>query len=446
MKDHTKLMSKALATKNVAAVLVAVALVFGFAFAFAQPAKADTISDLQAQIQALLAQITALQTGGSIGAPAVSGAGCYTFTRNHQQGNTGGEVMWVQQFLNNHDAQVAASGAGSPGNETDYFGSRTKAAVAAFQNMYAADILAPVGLSAGTGYWGPSSRAKANALCAGAGAGAGAGTGTTPVPVTGSLNVSAGAQPANSLAPQGAIRVPFTTFTLSNGTNGPVTVTGVTVQRAGLAQDAVFAGIALVDSNGLQVGISKTLNSNHQAVVGDTFTLQAGQSVTLTVAGNMASSLSSYAGQVAALSVVGINTSVPVSGSLPITGASQVINASLTVGSVTTNIGSFDPGATGSKNIGDTGIKFSGVRFTAGSAEDLKLYSIRWRQAGSVGAGDLANVVTVVDGTSYPAIVSADGKFFTSTFSGGILIQKGYSVEVPAQGDIVGPNSPNPNL
>src|SRR3989338_9799987 len=96
-KGQIKTMSKALATKNVATVLVAVAMVFGFAFAFATPAKADVISDLQAQIQSLLAQISALQ-GSS------SGGSCNTFTRSHQQGDSGGEVMWIQQFLNSNGA------------------------------------------------------------------------------------------------------------------------------------------------------------------------------------------------------------------------------------------------------------------------------------------------------------------------------------------------------
>src|SRR3989344_6177439 len=109
-------MSKALATKNVAAILLAVVMVFGFAFSFATPAKADVISDLQAQIQALLAQIQALQGSSS------SGSGCQVFTRNHWQGTSGGEVMAIQQFLNGHGTQVAASGAGSTGNETGYFG------------------------------------------------------------------------------------------------------------------------------------------------------------------------------------------------------------------------------------------------------------------------------------------------------------------------------------
>src|SRR3989344_5807595 len=117
MKKSKLTMSKALATKNVAAALLAVVMVFGFAFSFATPANAQSIESLNTQIAALLAQIQALQ-GSSSG----TGAGCHVFTRSHWQGTSGGEVMWIQQFLNGHGAQVSASGAGSPGNETAYFG------------------------------------------------------------------------------------------------------------------------------------------------------------------------------------------------------------------------------------------------------------------------------------------------------------------------------------
>src|SRR3989344_4625717 len=182
-------MSKALATKNVAAVLLGVAMVFGFAFSFATPAKADVLSDLQAQVQALLAQIAALQGGST----TTAGGACFTFTQNLKQGQSGAEAMQVQKFLNSKGFTVAATGAGSPGNETSYFGPATKAAVIKFQNANAATVLTPVGLTAGTGYWGPSSRAAANAMCTGGTTG-----GTTPPPVVAgtSLTVAAGTQPA----------------------------------------------------------------------------------------------------------------------------------------------------------------------------------------------------------------------------------------------------------
>ena len=68
-------------------------------------------------------------------------------------------------FLNkNADTRVAAEGVGSTGMETEFYGPATAAAVSKFQVMYRADILTPAGLVNPTGYFGPSTRAKANAL------------------------------------------------------------------------------------------------------------------------------------------------------------------------------------------------------------------------------------------------------------------------------------------
>ncbi len=428
-------MSKALATKNVAAVLLGIGMILSV-FAFATPASAQSMSDLQAQINALLAQIAALQAPGQ----QVGGSNCSaSFTQNLKVGSTGSQVMALQKFLNSIDGtQLGTTGAGSPGNETSTFGPATKAAVIKFQEKYAADILTPVGLSKGTGNWYSSTRAKANLLCS---------TPTTPTTPTtpgttpGTLAVSAGSQPANSLAPQGASRVPFTNFTLTNTSSAAVTVNGITVTRTGLASDAVFSGIVLLDQNGLQIGTPRTFDTNHMATIGETMTLQPGQTMTFTVAGNMASSLSSYAGQVAALQVTGVNTSSTVSGSLPITGANQVINASLAVGTATLMTSSFDPDSAQNKNIGDTAVKFSGIRITAGSAEDVRLFSVRWRLNGSASASDISNVMTVINGTSYPTVVSVDGRYYTTTVAGGVLMTKGNSVEVYVQGDITGSNA-----
>lgn len=133
--------------------MLAVAAVVVGTFAFARTAKADALSDLNAQVQALLAQIAALQGGSTMGGSMSSG---FTFTRDHSMGNSGGEVMEIQKFLNNKGFVIAASGAGSPGMESSYFGAKTQAAVAKFQ---AANGIAPA-----AGYWGPKTRAVANSM------------------------------------------------------------------------------------------------------------------------------------------------------------------------------------------------------------------------------------------------------------------------------------------
>jgi hypothetical protein len=86
------------------------------------------------------------------------------FTRTLQVGSTGADVKALQVFLNAHGFVVASSGGGSPGNETTYFGSATKAALIKFQEYYANDILTPNGLTSGTGYFGPATMRKVNAM------------------------------------------------------------------------------------------------------------------------------------------------------------------------------------------------------------------------------------------------------------------------------------------
>jgi peptidoglycan hydrolase-like protein with peptidoglycan-binding domain len=65
------------------------------------------------------------------------------------------EVTTLQRFLNSKGYNITRVGPGSPGLETDYFGPATKDAVMRFQNVYANDVLIPVGLSQSNGFVGP---------------------------------------------------------------------------------------------------------------------------------------------------------------------------------------------------------------------------------------------------------------------------------------------------
>ena len=166
--------------------IIAASIVFFMVLsAVPAPAQAATTEELQAQIAALQAQLNTLlaqlsDLGGTT-TPTSSGnvpAECsgITFDRNLTVGSTGNDVKCLQALLNTDSStKLADSGAGSPGNETSYFGNITRAAVVKFQEKYASEVLAVYGLTAGTGYFGTTSRAKANAILA-------AGT-TEPEPV-----------------------------------------------------------------------------------------------------------------------------------------------------------------------------------------------------------------------------------------------------------------------
>jgi hypothetical protein len=107
--------------------------------------------DLRARIAELMQQVAVLQARLSKGGSACS------FTRHLALGARGEDVRCLQQFLNRNGFTIASTGPGSSGSETTYFGSLTQQAVRMWQNRYAAQVLAPSGLTSGTGYWGSSS-------------------------------------------------------------------------------------------------------------------------------------------------------------------------------------------------------------------------------------------------------------------------------------------------
>ena len=196
--------------------------------------QAATSAELQAQIEALQSQLATLmgQLGGTtatVSGTAPAACAGVTFTRNLSVGSTGTDVQCLQAILNQDPTtQVSATGAGSPGNESMYFGAKTKAAVVAFQTKNAATILAPVGLTMGTGFVGASTRAALNAMLAG-------GTttttgGTTTTTTTGTTTT--------------------TTTTTTGGSEGTITVS---VNPAPADNTKVYEGDSKIDVYGLKI-------------------------------------------------------------------------------------------------------------------------------------------------------------------------------------------------
>lgn len=85
--------------------------------------------------------------------------------RSLKLGSYGADVKELQQILNSDpETEIAQTGVGSKGQETQYFGLLTKNAVIRLQNKYKDDILTPVGLNFGTGMVGPMTLAKIKTL------------------------------------------------------------------------------------------------------------------------------------------------------------------------------------------------------------------------------------------------------------------------------------------
>lgn len=78
----------------------------------------------------------------------------YFFSKDLEYGDDDQDVKELQKYLNTNGFKVAVSGAGSPGNETTYFGLATQSALAKFQR---ANNITPA-----SGYFGPITRDLVN--------------------------------------------------------------------------------------------------------------------------------------------------------------------------------------------------------------------------------------------------------------------------------------------
>ncbi len=341
-----------------------------------------------------------------------------TFSRDLTVGSKGDDVTALQQFLIDGGYLKIAQ-------PTGYFGRLTKAAVAAWQKAS--------GVSPAAGYFGPRSRAAYVAMAGGSGSGPTSGS-TVGLPAGLTLeSVSVVA----SILPNDVLRAETTLFK-ATAVGGDVTINTVTVQRTGFAANATIVGVALIDkSTGLQLGLARPVGSDDRAIIGEPVTLKAGESRVFAIAVNRAAVAAGGAGQLLSMDVVAVSASATVNGSLPLRGVQHTINTTLLTGTVAVARGAADPGAASIQEIGKA-FNFSGVALTAGAAEDLLFKSIRWNQTGSASKGDLANVKTYVNGIAYDAVISSDGKYYSTVFPGdGVRIAKGSVAQVYVGGQIL---------
>jgi hypothetical protein len=361
---------------------------------------------LVAQLLAGTSTTSTTTTGTSItGIP--SG---FTFTTNLKQGTTSNDVKYLQILLNSD----SATSIGNAGKETTYFGAMTKAAVVKFQNKYASETLTPYGLTAGTGFFGSASRAKANALIASGTTGTGTtGTGTTgtgTTTATGAYTVSAAVnQPSGTLASGSA----YNTVLRVNVSAGATaqSITSITVQRTGLSVDNKVAGVVIADENGARHGNIVTFASGVATInfASDPITVPAGTTKTISIQYNI-DGTNGKSGTIGA----NVTTMSGTPAGLPLVGNTfTMVDSTGTVGSATIDVVALSTAAV-TKDVGSTGYDIAKFKFTAGSAEDILVKKVTLYQNGNSSDADVSNIKLVApDGTVLATVASSTNKYVT---------------------------------
>jgi len=115
------------------------------------------IAQLQAQIQSLMQQISALQAQ-----QGTTPTWCHAFNTNLKIGDTGLEVGHLRNALVKNGVFSGSQMIDPPADIE--FDEKLASSVVGFQEKYASEVLAPYGLKHGTGYVGKTTRAKLNQL------------------------------------------------------------------------------------------------------------------------------------------------------------------------------------------------------------------------------------------------------------------------------------------
>jgi hypothetical protein len=409
------------AIAKVAAVATGLAMLTA-ASTFALSADAASLSSAQIQSilsllssfgadSATIANVNAALTGTAMTTTtSTSGMSSCSFTTDLTIGSSGATVTCLQ------DALIAA-GYSIPAGATGYFGAETQAAVAAWQKA--------VGVSPAAGYFGAISRAHWNL-------GGSSTTTTTTTTGTGTVGIGSGnglevalspTSPSGTVLVQGQGIGDLADFVFSNPTSAAITVTGVTFNRIGVSNDATINNVYLY--NGLtrvtdSAGVSNSQFSFTDA--GGLFTVEPGQTYTLSVRADIATGTS---GQQIGASLVSVSSSGTLAStdSFPINGGYQTISAA---NLATVN---FQSGDTESNNVWSGSTLPSGAQTISPqtgytlwqntvsvSQNPVWLSAMTFTNLGSIDASDLQNITLYVDGVDVATAASGLSSERTVTF------------------------------
>jgi hypothetical protein len=259
------------------------------------------------------------------------------------------------------------------------------------------------------------------------------GASSGPVGPAGTLSVSLSSMtPASTTYIKNTARSAFLVVDFSNNGSTDVTVDSMKVERGGLAVDADFSSLSAYEDSilGAQIGLNKTLNSDHTVTFGDDFVVKAGTVKKVVFTGNIASGAN--AGDIPKLGLV----SAALKGGSTLSGLGSTIwgndfgiNTSITVAAVAVAAGSSNPSTDTAPKVGDTDVEIAEVKVTNGTGstyDDVQVESMVFKQAGTVSDSDV-EMYDLVDSSTGVVVASAPqiDKYVTFVFGTPILVEEG---------------------
>jgi hypothetical protein len=350
----------------------------------------------------------------------------YSFSTNMKLGSRGVDVMNLQKVLNMYpQTQVSASGAGSPGMETTYFGAATRAAANKFQALH----LVELGITAPTGNVFAGTRGLLNMVCTGNGNGnQGNGNGNGGPVSTGPVSAMLSASQPTGMIVQGqsGARLADITFT-GNGT-----VTSVQLQRTGVSTDSTLTNVYLYDGNTRITDAASVVTGGYINFNAPNGLFTVSGSRTITVRADIAGSTSGQS--------VGVKLNSVTAGGAVST-FSNVMGNALQIANVTTASVNFSALTTSAATVDAGTVNYtlwSGAATV--STRDVNFRAATFKFVGSAPIDFATNLSLYVDGLKVagPSMINAtNNNKVTFDFGSTPFLLKTGSHTIEVRGDIV---------
>ncbi|MEK7574142.1 MAG: hypothetical protein AAB514_01265 [Patescibacteria group bacterium] len=388
---------------------------------FVPMAQAATVSELQAQINALLSQIQLLQT--QLGLTQSQQTSSFSFTKDLTLGSKGDDVKALQDLLISASKGSAAAALSAVG-ATSFFGNLTKAALAEYQ--------AAAGVSPAAGYFGPKTRAYVASLggtTTGGTTTGGTTTGGTTTTTSGLTLALASDNPAAATIPSGVTGSNFLKFTVS----GKGTLSSLSFKRNGLGAvaDFVSSGLYLYDG-ATRLTSGRSLNSTTHEISFLNLALAVDGTKTLSLVADIATSSVATAGAYHYFTLVLAAGDPTPTGTL----TSNVMTiGSAAVGTVTATSGA----APSNPKVGEKSALVAEFKLAANSTEDITISRISLTEGGSITNANLTNLVLKQGGaTVATASAIGDKDLATLVLTTPFLLEKGQERTFMLYADISG--------